>query len=69
MKNRVRVNTYKVNMVCPVCSLKPNPGCLLEFNGIVLTTFPAKYPHSCTNCGKGFNLDSVYPTYEYEEVQ
>lgn len=41
----------------------------VEFDGMALTSHPAKYPHKCKKCGKQHVLFSIYPTVRYEDAE
>ena len=36
--------------------------------GIVLASYPERYPHTCNVCGDGKTFLKVYPCIEYREV-
>jgi hypothetical protein len=40
----------------------------LVFDGIVLTSYPPQYPHTCDRCGWRNNLREHYPTIEYRPL-
>jgi hypothetical protein len=39
----------------------------MAFKGIVLTSYPAQYPHSCIKCGQEQTFFKQYPTLEYRK--
>lgn len=43
----------------------------LEFDNVVLTSYPAQYPYHCPNCGKVYTFWETYPWTEIigDEVQ
>jgi hypothetical protein len=61
MEKKIEVRTFKIYKYCE-CGGKMN------FLGIVLTTWPAKYPHECELCKKKATYDVKYPFLEHEEV-
>ena len=63
MEMKIEVKTFKIKCICDVCGLgEMNP------TGVVLTTFPPKYPHICSHCGDDYILDDRYPQLRTEEV-
>lgn len=58
------VNVVYRHQYCDKC------GAELEYSslGIVLTTYPAQYPHTCPQCGEQYTFDKVYPTVVFEEI-
>ncbi len=63
-ETRYEVKAFKVELMCD------NPGCggvLESCGGMVLATYPAQYPHQCTDCGKTKHIGGkIYPYMEYE---
>ena len=59
----MRVVSYKVRMVCDKCGA----GYMMP-TGEVMTTFPLKYPHKCSQCGFLDSYLDVYPRMEYHET-
>ncbi len=63
MKKRTEVKTIKVELVCEECNKGVMEGCA----GVVLTTYPAQYPHKCTECGAEIHVTgTTYPYMEYK---
>lgn len=63
MKEEVReVKTYKVIARCE-CGGQMKP------TGVVLSTYPAQYPHVCDRCGQTETYFKEYPTYVYGYVE
>ena len=62
IKVKKEVKAYKI---CAICEC----GGEYEYQGMVLTTYPAQYPHICNRCGKVNTFLSAYPKMEYEEVK
>ena len=63
---KIELKTFELHKYCPDCFNKPNDGCILKFNGLVLASNPPQYPHKCINCDKIFNLKNIYPLIVYE---
>ena len=62
METKTEVKTYKIDFKCPNCSdgyLRPT--------GMVLMSYPARYPHNCTHCDYKETFFKKYPTIEYGE--
>lgn len=57
------VQTMRVDYVCDVC----NTG-VMTATGMVLTSYPPQYEHTCSHCGAVGRLRNQYPTVRYEEV-
>lgn len=57
--HQTEVKTYRVTYHCDKC----NNG-MMRHDGIVLTSAPPKYPHTCVTCGDKKNFDCVYPKIE-----
>lgn len=63
MKEEAReVKTYKVIARCEC-------GGQMRQTGVVLTTYPAQYPHVCDRCEKAGTYFKKYPTYVYGYVE
>lgn len=55
-----RIKMYEFDMVCDKCGdgyMRPD--------GVVIPTLPAKYPHTCDNCGARAEFDVQYPYIGY----
>jgi hypothetical protein len=50
-----------VDMACDHCSVGR-----MRFSGVVLTTNPPQYPHTCTSCGTTATYGNTYPHLDYE---
>lgn len=51
------------HMYCPSC------GCEMQFTGMVLTSYPAQYPHKCPECGYTHTTtDGIYPMTKYKPI-
>ena len=55
----IEVKTYKNVYACPKCKT------LMVFDGVVLTSHPPLYPHTCPKCGYKDNLRAQYPNLTY----
>ncbi len=55
MQQKFKTETFIVKEKCEC-------GGEYVFDGIVLTSYPPKYPHTCNKCGKKVHLDTQYPT-------
>ena len=56
------VTTVRVEKLCPECK----SGKMEMSNGGVLTSYPAQYPHQCTECGYSqYYSGVIYPCIEY----
>ncbi len=63
MEKRTEVKTVKVELVCESC----NEGTMESCEGMVLQTYPAKYPHKCTKCDHTTHITGItYPYMEYK---
>ncbi len=63
MEKRTEVKTVKVELVCESC----NKGTMESCEGMVLTTYPVKYPYKCTECGVEIHVTgTTYPYMEYK---
>ena len=66
MEVKKEVKTFEVNYKCDEC----DDG-YMQFDGIVLTSYPAQYPHSCDNkdcdATKTFRGES-YPKMVHEKI-
>ena len=60
---RKTVMPIKIEAVCAECG----DGRMI-FNGMVLTTYPPKYSHTCDHCGYVEAFYQQYPRIDYEEV-
>ena len=59
-----KVTAIQVEKQCPVCS----KGTMVISSGIVLTAYPAQYPHVCTECGHSQHYSGIqYPYIKYKE--
>lgn len=59
MEEKKEVKTFKVDYKCPKCKRG-----YLRHNGLVLTSYPAQYPHNCNNKDCDYDetfLDKTYP--------
>ena len=54
------VKTFVLNLICDEC------GGEMVFKGDGVLTYPPKFPHICTKCGKEVITDKIYPATEYE---
>lgn len=63
MEVKKLVKTYEVDMQCDKCGDKVRP------TGVVLSSYPASYPHVCRKCGEHYIFDTTYPHQEYEYVE
>ena len=63
-EEKYKVQTYEVDYKCDVCSkgwYRPT--------GVVLTTFPAQFPHECNFCGAEMIVrEHTYPYVVTEKV-
>ena len=57
-----KVETYYVHVFCPKC------GAEMKADNIVYPTCPARYPHTCPNCGYKHLFNKSYPAIEYDGV-
>ena len=55
MQQKFKTETFIVKEKCEC-------GGEYVFDGIVLTSYPPKYPHTCNKCGKKVHLDTQYPS-------
>lgn len=60
---KTQVKTYEVQYVCDVCK-----DGYMEPNGIMLTSNPPKYQHSCQNCNHSVSFRVQYPRMVYEPI-
>ena len=56
------VKVYQDRLYCNECGEEMKP------TGMALATYPKKYPHICSKCGKRVNMPKIYPTIRYEEI-
>jgi len=61
MIKRVEVITYREHYHCIKC------GAEMDFDGTVLTSYPAQYPHTCPECGFKKTLNRMFPDIVNEE--
>lgn len=59
MEKKYNTETYIVKEMCEC-------GGEFVFDGIVLTSYPPKFPHTCNKCGKKVTLDRQYPSTQTE---
>lgn len=59
MEKKYNAETYIVKEMCEC-------GGEFVFDGIVLTSYPPKFPHTCNKCGKTVHLDRQYPSAQTE---
>lgn len=59
MEKKYKAEIYIVNEMCEC-------GGEFVFDGIVLTSYPPKFPHTCNKCGKTVHLDRQYPSTQTE---
>lgn len=60
-ETRIPVNVVRVVVHCDKCNSSN-----VKFDNIVLTSYPAKYTHTCSDCGNKMILDKSYPYNEYK---
>jgi hypothetical protein len=63
------VKPIMINYCCDKCSVKPNPGCILEFDKLIpKTSLCTDYTHQyqCPNCKEYSLHDTRYPIVRYE---
>jgi predicted RNA-binding Zn-ribbon protein involved in translation (DUF1610 family) len=63
-KIEVVTKTFKASYKCDDCGNE-----VTRSSNVVLTTYPAKYEHACTMCGKVYYLTKVYPTLVTEVIE
>lgn len=56
------VKVYMDRLYCDVCDEE------MEFTGMVLTSYPPQYPHSCPKCGHRITTTEQYPKVRYEQT-
>jgi predicted nucleic-acid-binding Zn-ribbon protein len=61
MVKEQRVVPMQSNLFCDDCGYR------MTFDGIATATIPAKFKHSCTNCGYTDFYTKIYPAIEYIE--
>lgn len=49
------------------CDVEGCTGEMRRDGNRVLATYPPRYPHVCTACGKKANLDDTYPTIRFKK--
>ena len=54
-----------VHMKCDQCG----EGFMVMDGDIVLTTYPAQYPHKCNKCGYRKTFDRMYPFHKYVQIE
>ena len=57
------VKVYMDRLYCDKCGEE------MEFTGMVLTSYPPRYPHSCPKCGHRETLKDKYPKVRYEQYE
>lgn len=58
------VTPIRVEKVCPECG----KGTMEKCGGMVLTTYPAQYPHQCTKCEHSQHYSGVqYPYIKHRD--
>ena len=62
-----KLEPYQETAYCEPC-LEEGEESILAYQNIVLTMYPALYPHQCPTCGDVQNLWNTYPRIIYEEV-
>lgn len=61
---KTKVVTFRVEKICPKC----RKGTMKITSGIALLTYPAQYPHKCSNCDYYMHYSGVqYPYIEYKD--
>lgn len=61
-ERRIPVTVVRVYLYCDC-------GGVMGFTGECLASNPPKYPHTCDNCGKHWNVRGhTYPKTEYEAI-
>lgn len=65
MEIREELKTYRVKKICPKCK----QGEMKPVENIVLSSYPAQYPHHCDMCGHSEVYRKCYPSIEYETVE
>ncbi len=61
---RTEVRVYRIELPCEE---KDCNGTMESCAGMVLTTYPAQYPHKCTKCGTEIHISGVkYPYIEHK---
>lgn len=60
-EQKQEVRTYRVTMSCEQCGTGE-----MEPTGVALMSFPAKYPHRCSNCDHAQSFNKMYPCIEHE---
>ena len=54
-----------VHMKCDECK----EGYMVMDGDIVLTTYPAQYPHKCNKCGHRKTFNRMYPFHKYIQTE
>lgn len=62
MESLSRVEVHRVTYECDKCHGQ------VEFDDMILTSIPPKYPHHCSECGEKYVFETRYPTLVYKEV-
>ena len=57
-----KVETVIKHAMCPHC------GSEMEFDGLVYTTYPEQFPHTCPKCGWKHVFGKQYPAIEYQGI-
>lgn len=65
------VKPIMTNYCCDKCSVKPNPGCILQFDKAIpkypfLTEYEFTNQYQCPNCKEYSLHDKRYPEIKYE---
>lgn len=63
MEQRREVKNIIVKQICDECGKGE-----MKYQGMVLTSWPAQYPHVCPKCGHTARYGCIYPKIEYGEV-
>ncbi len=62
-ETKTQVRTVEVQYTCDVCK-----DGYMEPNGVVLTSNPPQYHHTCSRCGYTVYFRYTYPRYVYEPI-
>lgn len=55
-EKRIKYDAYVVKMICDKCGKGE-----MTAGNIMLTSYPPKFPHKCSNCGYEANYFHRYP--------